>query len=116
MSEAVQHYLDALTSIETARAQHRLRRLHRLRAAARLRLTALKRQRRVQTYDDLIQRVAQALDGPHRLALVRSCANSTAWPSSMNFKIPTWPNGASFIMSLVIPSTHTPPTSHPHCF
>lgn len=72
MSEAVQHYLDALTSIETARAQHRLRRLHRLRAAARLRLTALKRQRRVQTYDDLIQRVAQALDGPHRLALVRS--------------------------------------------
>ncbi|MGY0330126.1 UvrD-helicase domain-containing protein [Xylella fastidiosa subsp. multiplex] len=72
VSEAVQHYLDALTSIETARAQHRLRRLHRLRAAARLRLTALKRQRRVQTYDDLIQRVAQALDGPHRLALVRS--------------------------------------------
>ncbi|HEV7272380.1 exodeoxyribonuclease V subunit beta [Pseudoxanthomonas sp.] len=44
--------------------------LHRLRDDARRRLDHLKRVRRVQTYDDLIERVAVALDGPHRQALV----------------------------------------------
>ena len=44
--------------------------LHRLRDDARRRLDDLKRTRRVQTYDDLIERVAVALDGPHREALV----------------------------------------------
>jgi exodeoxyribonuclease V beta subunit len=45
--------------------------LHRLREEATQRLQALKRTRRVQTYDDLIDGVAAALEGPQRLALVR---------------------------------------------
>ena len=44
--------------------------LHRLRDDARRRLDDLKRVRRVQTYDDLIERVAVALDGPRRQTLV----------------------------------------------
>jgi exodeoxyribonuclease V beta subunit len=44
--------------------------LHRLRDDARRRFDDLKRTRRVQTYDDLIERVAIALDGPRRQALV----------------------------------------------
>ncbi len=44
--------------------------LHRLRADARRRLDAFKRTRRVQTYDDLIERVAEALDGPQAPVLV----------------------------------------------
>lgn len=52
--------------------QQRLRAglLHRLRGDARRRLDDLKRTRRVQTYDDLIECVAVALDGPRRQALV----------------------------------------------
>ena len=45
--------------------------LHTLRAEATQRLQALKRTRRVQTYDDLIDGVALALEGPQRLTLVR---------------------------------------------
>jgi exodeoxyribonuclease V beta subunit len=44
--------------------------LHRLRDDARHRLATLKQTRRLQTYDDLIDHVADALDGPHRRALV----------------------------------------------
>lgn len=44
--------------------------LHRLRGEARARLAALKRVRRVQTYDDLIEGVAEALEGPDRQSLV----------------------------------------------
>jgi exodeoxyribonuclease V beta subunit len=46
--------------------------LHRLRDDARRRLDMLKRTRRVQTYDDLIDHVADALEGPNRRALVAS--------------------------------------------
>ncbi|HSM12048.1 MAG TPA: exodeoxyribonuclease V subunit beta, partial [Lysobacter sp.] len=46
--------------------------LHRIRDDARARLAAIKRQRRVQTYDDLIDGVADALDGGHGEQLVRS--------------------------------------------
>jgi len=45
--------------------------LHTLRGEAQQRLQALKHVRRVQTYDDLIDGVADALQGEHRLALVR---------------------------------------------
>ncbi|PZT41622.1 exodeoxyribonuclease V subunit beta [Stenotrophomonas maltophilia] len=45
--------------------------LHVLRDEARQRLQALKRTRRVQTYDDLIDGVALALEGPQRLALIK---------------------------------------------
>ncbi len=44
--------------------------LHQLRAEALQRQVELKRVRRVQTYDDLIDGVARALHGPHRQALV----------------------------------------------
>ncbi|KLI99316.1 exodeoxyribonuclease V subunit beta [Luteimonas sp. FCS-9] len=64
-------YLDAVAALETARGQARLHLLHRLRDAARERLRLRKRQLRVQTYDDLIDGVADALDGPHADALVR---------------------------------------------
>lgn len=63
--------------VEAGQAQARylaLRRaglLHRLRDDARLRIAALKRIRRVQTYDDLIDGVADALDGPQGDELVR---------------------------------------------
>ncbi len=45
--------------------------LHDLRDEARARLAELKRIGRVQTYDDLIEGVADALDGPHRATLVQ---------------------------------------------
>ncbi|MEG0185123.1 MAG: UvrD-helicase domain-containing protein, partial [Stenotrophomonas sp.] len=45
--------------------------LHALREEASERLAALKRLRRVQTYDDLINGVAQALEGAQRLTLVK---------------------------------------------
>src|SRR5690606_33240143 len=45
--------------------------LHRLRTDARARMAALKRARRVQGYDDLIDGVADALDGPHGDMLAR---------------------------------------------
>src|SRR3546814_10324645 len=43
--------------------------LHRLRDDARLRVARAKQQQRVQTYDDLIDRVADAIDGPCAEAL-----------------------------------------------
>ncbi|MBB3342755.1 exodeoxyribonuclease V subunit beta [Luteimonas sp. RC10] len=64
-------YLDAVSALETTREQARLHLLHRLRKAARERLRLRKRQLRVQTYDDLIDGVADALDGPYAEALVR---------------------------------------------
>ena len=45
--------------------------VHRVRELARERLAALKRQRQVQTYDDLISGVADALDGPTGETLVQ---------------------------------------------
>ncbi|MCS4235872.1 exodeoxyribonuclease V subunit beta [Stenotrophomonas sp. BIGb0135] len=45
--------------------------LHALRDEARTRLDELKRIGRVQTYDDLIDGVADALEGPHRAVLVQ---------------------------------------------
>ncbi|MDQ3511950.1 MAG: UvrD-helicase domain-containing protein, partial [Pseudomonadota bacterium] len=45
--------------------------LHRIRQEARTRLLGLKRQRRLRSYDDLIDGVADALDGPHGDELAR---------------------------------------------
>jgi exodeoxyribonuclease V beta subunit len=64
-------YLDALQASEEYFARRRAALLHRIRDDARARLALLKRQRRVQTYDDLIDGVADALDGPHGDALAR---------------------------------------------
>nr|MBA2238786.1 UvrD-helicase domain-containing protein [Lysobacter sp.] len=46
--------------------------LHRIREQGRARLRELKRQRRLRSYDDLIDGVADALDGPHGPELARS--------------------------------------------
>ncbi|UKE47277.1 exodeoxyribonuclease V subunit beta [Xanthomonas cerealis] len=73
MSHEVDGYLAALARLEEARARRRIRLLHALRGDAVARLALLKRQRRVQTYDDLVDGVAHALqpDGPQAEALAR---------------------------------------------
>jgi exodeoxyribonuclease V beta subunit len=69
MNLAVIAYLDAVRAMEAATARRRAALLHRIRDEARARLATLKRQRRVQTYDDLIDGVANALDGQNGDAL-----------------------------------------------
>jgi exodeoxyribonuclease V beta subunit len=64
-------YLEAVAAQSAAQERARVRLLHQVRDDARLRLAQLKRQRRVQTYDDLIDGVADALSGPHADALVQ---------------------------------------------
>ena len=56
-------YLDTLQALAAHQTQRRANRLHQLRDEARARLATVKRQRRVQTYDDLIDGVADALAG-----------------------------------------------------
>ncbi|MDN5782877.1 MAG: UvrD-helicase domain-containing protein, partial [Luteimonas sp.] len=65
-------YFDALQACSEYFARRRVALLHRLRDDALARLALLKRQRRIQTYDDLIDGVADALDGPRGDALARS--------------------------------------------
>lgn len=64
-------YVDATEALKTALARRRAALLHRIRDHARTRLATLKRQRRVQTYDDMIDGVADALEGPNGDALAR---------------------------------------------
>ena len=61
VSNAVSGYLDALQALQALLERRRGNLLHRLRDDARTRLALLKQQRRVQTYDDLIDGVADAL-------------------------------------------------------
>lgn len=61
VSRAVSHYLDALQGLDALFVRRRGNLVHRLRDDARTRLALLKQQRRVQTYDDLIDGVADAL-------------------------------------------------------
>ncbi|MGG6462948.1 UvrD-helicase domain-containing protein [Solilutibacter silvestris] len=58
-------YLDALQAQDEYVVRRRVMLLHRIRGDARLRMAALKRLRRVQTYDDLIDGVADVLSGPN---------------------------------------------------
>ena len=67
----IESHLEALQACDKYRARRRVVLLHRIRDDARARLAVLKRQRRVQTYDDLIDGVADALDGPRGDALAR---------------------------------------------
>ncbi|MGY1459792.1 UvrD-helicase domain-containing protein [Luteimonas sp. A534] len=67
--DAVPAYLDALTAMAEWKDARRVELLHRLRDDARLRVARAKQQQRVQTYDDLIDRVADATDGPEAAAL-----------------------------------------------
>ncbi|RRN78732.1 exodeoxyribonuclease V subunit beta [Pseudoxanthomonas sp. SGD-10] len=71
LCDAVQAYAEAMEAVEAWREARRVALLHRLRTDARRRLATLKRQLRVQTYDDLIDGVAAALDGAHGEALAR---------------------------------------------
>ncbi|KTF37105.1 exodeoxyribonuclease V subunit beta [Xanthomonas vesicatoria] len=71
MSHEIDGYLTALARVEQWRTRRRIRLLHALRDDAIARLALLKRQRRVQTYDDLVDGVAHALQGPQADALVQ---------------------------------------------
>ncbi len=71
LSHEIDGYLAALARIEEWRGRRRIRLLHALRRDAIARLALLKRQRRVQTYDDLVEGVAQALQGPQGAALAQ---------------------------------------------
>lgn len=71
LGHAIDGYLAALAQLAHWRTQRRIRLLHALRADAAERLAYLKRQRRVQTYDDLVEGVARALEGPHGAALAQ---------------------------------------------
>jgi len=68
--DAVPGYLDALAAAEEFKDVRRVELLHRLRDDARGRIARFKQQQRVQTYDDLIDRVADAVEGPRADALV----------------------------------------------
>ncbi|KAF1694156.1 exodeoxyribonuclease V subunit beta [Pseudoxanthomonas koreensis] len=68
---AVEGYAVALAAMGDYREARRATLLHRIREDARRRLAAHKQQLQVQTYDDLIDRVAAALDGPHTAALAQ---------------------------------------------
>ncbi|PPU95598.1 exodeoxyribonuclease V subunit beta [Xanthomonas populi] len=70
MSHDIDNYLTALARVEAWRTRRRIRLLHTLRDDAIARLALLKRQRRVQTYDDLVDGVAHALQGAQADALV----------------------------------------------
>ncbi len=69
--DALQAWVDADDAMRGWLALRRAHLLHRVRDDARLRIAGLKRRRRVQTYDDLIDGVADALDGPQGDALAR---------------------------------------------
>jgi exodeoxyribonuclease V beta subunit len=68
--DVVPPYLDALSAVAEWQDVRRVQLLHRLRDDARARLGRFKQQQRVQTFDDLIDRVADAVDGPQGDALV----------------------------------------------
>src|SRR5690606_17197158 len=57
-------YLAALAAMPECQDARRVELLHRLRDDARQRVARAKRQQRVQTYDDLLDRAADATDGP----------------------------------------------------
>ncbi len=68
--DAVPDYMDALAAVTEWKDARKVELLHRLRDDARARFARAKRQQRVQTYDDLIDRVADAVDAPEAEALV----------------------------------------------
>ena len=69
---AIAAFIDANDARGQWLTQRSIGLLHRLRAEAGRRLAQLKHVRRLQTFDDLIDGVADALDGPHGDALVAS--------------------------------------------
>ncbi|RZA35590.1 MAG: exodeoxyribonuclease V subunit beta [Lysobacteraceae bacterium] len=66
----VPEYLGAAAAVAEWNDARRVQLLHRLRDDARVRIARFKQQQRVQSYDDLIDRVADAVDGADADALV----------------------------------------------
>lgn len=64
------HWMQARQSLDNVLRAQSIHLLHSLRQQARQRMQHLKSQRRLQTYDDLIEGVARALEGPRGDALV----------------------------------------------
>ena len=71
LDASISSWLDASRQQEQYVVGRRAALLHRIRDDARARSAQLKRQRHLQTYDDLIDGVADALDGTHGDALAR---------------------------------------------
>ena len=69
LCDAVADYAQALGAVGEIREARKVALLHRIRADARRRLAARKQTLRIQTYDDLVDRVADAVDGPSADAL-----------------------------------------------
>ncbi|HQY82561.1 MAG TPA: UvrD-helicase domain-containing protein, partial [Thermomonas sp.] len=78
MSAEISTYLEAMQAQAEYVARRRIALLHRIRDHARARLAQLKQQHRVQTYDDLIDGVADALDGEKGDALARQLRSQYA--------------------------------------
>jgi len=71
LCELIEPYFEAMRAREDFLARRRAALLHRIRDDARIRFARLKRQRRVQTYDDMIDGVADALAGANGDALAQ---------------------------------------------
>ncbi|WP_243700039.1 UvrD-helicase domain-containing protein [Lysobacter sp. N42] len=69
--DATRDYLAAKAELEAWTTQREIALLHRVRDLAARRMAQLKRQRRVRCFDDLIDGVAAALDGPQGRTLAR---------------------------------------------
>lgn len=76
---AIEIYLEASQARERWLAAQAIALVHRIRAEAAQRLADLKRIRRVQTYDDLIDGVATALDGPQGESLAEALRRQYAF-------------------------------------
>ncbi|KAF1714544.1 exodeoxyribonuclease V subunit beta [Pseudoxanthomonas sangjuensis] len=72
LSPAVEAYLSMREACDAYAERRRIQLLHRIRAEARTRLAATKRERRVQSFDDQIGGVADALQGAHAGQLRRN--------------------------------------------
>ena len=72
LCDLIDGYLQAVAQCDAYRVRRRIALLHRIRDDARARLAILKRQRRLQTYDDMIDGVADALESGRGDALALS--------------------------------------------
>jgi exodeoxyribonuclease V beta subunit len=72
LCDAVADYAEALAALEDWKQRRRAALLHRIRDDARARFAGLKRQRRLQTYDDMIDGVADALSRDDAGTLARA--------------------------------------------
>jgi exodeoxyribonuclease V beta subunit len=86
-------YLQAMAQVTRWQRQQSIALLHQLRDEARQRLRTFKQQRRLQTYDDLIDNVAHALQGEHGAVLAARLRAQYRWWT--NSRTPTRASGTS---------------------